>query len=114
MTPFDDILRDHSPAVQETVAALRALLHDTAPELREKAYRGWHGIGFQHPTAGYVCGIFPQEATVRLLFEHGNQLADPDGVFTGGGTQTRYIEIATPDEIPVDAIRRFLLEAIAL
>lgn len=114
VTTSDDILRDHSTAVQETAAALRALLHDTAPDLREKAYPGWHGIGFRHPKAGYVCGVFPQDATVRLLFEHGHQLADPDGVFTGGGTQTRYIEIATPDEIPADAIRRLVLEAIAL
>ncbi len=110
----NDILRDHTPTVIAAADALRTLLYDTAPELREKAYPGWHGIGFRHPKAGYIGGIFPQEASVRLLFEHGRQLADPDGVFTGGGTQTRYIEIATPAEIPVDAIRRLVLEAIAL
>ncbi len=110
----DDILRDHSPAVVATAEALRALLHDTAPDLREKAYPGWHGIGFRHPQAGYVCGIFPQEASVRLLFEHGHLLADPDGIFTGGGTQSRYIELASAAEIPADDVRRLLLEAIAL
>ncbi len=114
MTTPDDILRDHSPLVIETANALRALLLDTAPELREKAYPGWHGIGYRHPTAGYVCGIYPREAMVRLQFQYGSLLADPDGVFSDKGTKTRTIEIATQAEIPVDAVRHLLLEAIAL
>lgn len=114
MTTPDDILRPHSPVVIDTANALRALLHDTVPEFKEKAYPGWHGIGFQHPRAGYVCGLFPRETAVRLLFEHGRLLSDPDGVFTGGGTQTRHIDITSAAEIPANEVRRLLLEAIAL
>ncbi len=114
MTTPDDILLGHSPTVIATAEALRVLLLDTVPTLREKPYPGWHGIGYRHPTAGYVCGIYPREASVRLQFQFGSLLADPDGVFSDMGTKTRTIEIASPAEIPVDAVRRLLLEAIAL
>lgn len=114
MTTPEDILRDHTPEVQATAAALRSLIGDAMPELAEKAYPGWHGIGYRHPKAGYVCGVFPHAETVRLLFEHGRELSDPHRVFTGGGTQTRWIELSDPADIPADAIRLLLLEAVAL
>ncbi len=113
MTSPDDILRDHSPTVQATANALRALIIDTVPEMTERAYPGWHGIGFRHPRAGYVCGVFPQAATVRLLFEHGYELSDPEGVLTGGGSQTRYLDVATSADIPIDPVRALLLQAVA-
>lgn len=114
MTTPDDILRDHSPHVRQIVGDLRRLIHDTIPEMTERAYPGWHGIGFRHPKAGYVCGIFPLETSVRLLFEHGRLLSDPNGVFTGGGKQTRYLDIGDREAIPVEGVRLLLLEAVAL
>jgi hypothetical protein len=50
--------------------------------------------------AGYVCGIFPRAGEVRLLFEHGAALADPEGIFTGGGTQTRYLALRPGEALP--------------
>jgi hypothetical protein len=62
------------------------------PDLTERVYRGWHGIGFWYPDAGYVRTIYPreQEQAVRLLFEHGVRLDDPEGLLEGAGTQTRF------------------------
>ena len=114
MTTPEDILRDHSPAVKAIAAELTRIIHDTIPDMTERGYPGWHAIGFRHPRAGYVCGIFPSENSVRFLFEHGNQLADPDEVFSGGGKQTRYIDLTDTADIPADAIRGLLLQAVAL
>ena len=111
---YDDILRDHNAAVQTIAADLRELIHDTVPAMTERAWPGWHGVGFRHPKAGYVCGIFPMEDSVRFLFEHGNQLADPDGVFTGGARQTRHIDLTDSADIPVNSVRALLLQAVAL
>lgn len=112
VTP-EDILREHSAQVQATANALRHLIQETVDDMTERAYPGWHGIGFRHPQAGYVCGIFPQAESIRLLFEHGVELYDPTGVFTGGGLQTRYADYATADEIPTAAVRALLLQAVA-
>jgi hypothetical protein len=69
------------------------------PDLSEKVYPGWRGVGFRHPEAGYVCGIFPQpDGELRLLFERGAALPDPDGVLEGSGTQTRYLRVGDGTE----------------
>jgi hypothetical protein len=110
----DDILNDHSPEVRATAEALRQLIHDTIAGMAERAYPGWHAIGFRHPKAGYVCGIFPFADYVRFVFEHGRQLADPHDVLRGDGKQVRYIDLRDAADVPADAIRLLLLEAVAL
>jgi hypothetical protein len=110
----EDILRDHTAPVQRIAAQLRRVIHETGNSLVEKAYPGWHGIGFRHPRAGYVCGIFPLDDSVRLLFEKGRLLSDPEGILMGDGKQTRYIEFHPGEEIEADTILRFLLEAVSL
>ena len=92
MTP-DDILADHEPAVVKLAQELRVLLMDCVGEFAESAYPGWHGIGFRHPVAGYVCGIFPHAHHVRLLFEHGMHFDDAHGLLEGGESHTRHIDL---------------------
>ena len=99
MTP-DELLDDHTPAVRALAQRLRRLVRSVCPEASERAsvrvYPGWHGLGFHNPDVGFFCGIFPLADSVRLLFEHGALLDDHDGLLTGGGSQTRYVEL-TPD-----------------
>jgi hypothetical protein len=81
------------------------------PDLSEKGYPGWRGVGYRHPDAGYVCGIFPQPGgELRLLFEHGAALADPEGLLQGSGTQTRYLVVDRVDE---KLVARYVQQAIA-
>ncbi|MDX1435204.1 MAG: DUF1801 domain-containing protein [Anaerolineales bacterium] len=110
----EDILRGHSREVSEIAEALRSLIHETLGDMTEKAYPGWQGIGFRHPRSGYVCGIFPRETSARLLFERGVLLTDPNGLLEGDGKQTRHLDISSVDEIPREAIRLFLYEAVSL
>jgi len=113
VTP-DEILSGHTIRVRETAEALRGLIHDTVADMTERAYPGWHAVGFRHPVAGYVCGIFPFADYVRFVFEHGRQLADPQRVLRGDGKQVRYIDLRDAADIPTDAVRLLLLEAVAL
>ena len=113
LTP-EDILNDHSPLVRLIAQRLRDLIHATVPEMTEQAYPGWHGIGFRHPRSGYVCGIFPGEQSVKLVFEHGVQLLDPYQVLQGGGKQTRHLELFQENDISTDSSPQLLLEAVAL
>lgn len=81
------------------------------PDAEERAYAGWHAIGYRHPKAGCFCGIFPCEGEVRLLFEHGAALPDPDGVLTHGGAQTRYVPLRPGEAVPERALVRLLILA---
>ncbi len=111
LTP-DHILMGHSPRVQAIAARLRTLVRKTVPKAIEKAYPGWYGIGYRHPEYGYFCGIFPQEESVRLLFEYGALISDPDCLLKGKGKQARHVEIRRQHDIRARPIKR--LSGIAL
>ena len=110
----EDILRGHSAGVREVVDSFRDLITDTLDGLTEKAYPGWHAIGYRHSRAGYICGVFPYESSVRLIFEKGVLLSDPQGVLEGDTKQIRYIEVSNVGQIPEEAVRLLLLEAASL
>jgi hypothetical protein len=84
--------------------------------LAEMGYGGWRCIAYRHPKAGYVCGIFPLERTVKLYFEQGVRLADPIGILEGQGRQTRYLSFAGPEEVSDKAamVAMLVREAVAL
>jgi hypothetical protein len=90
-------LQERHAAMQDLALWVGDVVLDAEPDLAERVYHGWDGIGFRHPDGGYVCAIYPQEAEVRLLFEHGRRLADPDGILEGNGRQTRYVTVRAPD-----------------
>jgi len=90
---IEDILDDHTPEVVDLTRQLRALIRSVMPDATERVYPGWHGIGFHHPTAGYVCALFPGVDHVRVGFEHGHLLPDPAGAFDSGGKQVRYVTV---------------------
>jgi hypothetical protein len=90
---IEDILDDHTPDIVDLTLRLRDLIRSVMPDATERIYVGWQGIGFHHPTAGYVCAIFPGSDHVRVGFEHGYLLSDPAGVFDPGGNQVRYVTV---------------------
>lgn len=90
---IDDLLADHSRGVADLAFQLRELIKSAMPDATERVYPGWHGVGFHHPTAGYVCAIFPGADHVRVGFEQGHLLPDPDDVFDPGGKQVRYVTV---------------------
>lgn len=49
---------------------------------------------------------------MRLLFEHGALLDDHDGLLTGGGSQTRYVELTPDSTIDRLALERLLVPVI--
>ena len=97
----------------EIAGRLRRLVRETVPDAEERAYTGWHALGYRTREAGYFAGIFPRDDHCDLLFEHGASLLDADAVLEGEGTQTRHIRIYDEDEIPVEAATRLLREAAA-
>ena len=89
ITP-QDILAGLTPDVAGIVQKLRKLIAETVPDAAQVAYPVWKGIGYHHGTSGYFCAIFPQATGVKLGFEFGVLLPDPDGVLEGAGKQVRY------------------------
>jgi hypothetical protein len=110
----EDILAGHTPWVHERAQQLRDLIRTTLPDATERGYPGWHAIGYRHRVSVYFCGIFPQQESVRLGFEWGARLPDPEGVLGGTGKQVRYLEVRPGEEIDEQVANGPLVNAISL
>ncbi len=113
----EGILAASPPRIAALGLRLRDLVTRCLPEAEERAYPGWRGIGYVHPEAGYVCGIFPFRDHVALGFEHGVLLTDPEGLLRPGRSsakKVRYVEIRTRRDIRSRALRRLLEDAVSL
>ncbi len=112
----DDVvafLRERHEEARELALSVRAAVLAAEPDLVERVYRGWDGIGFRHPDAGYVCAIYPRGPEVRLLFEHGARLPDPDGLLEGEGAQTRHVTLRRESDAIGPSIGRLVRDAVA-
>lgn len=108
-----DVLRPFSARVRATAEKLRRLVVQAIPTATEHPYVGWKGIGYRDPQAGYFAGVFPQPDHVRLLFEHGVVLDDPDGILQGDGVrQVRWIVVRPGSRLRRAAITRMLERAV--
>lgn len=111
---IEQLLAAHTPAVQGLAEALREHILAAAPAAQERVHPGWHAIGYTDPICGYFCAIFPREAGVRLGFEFGALLDDPDRLLSGSGKQVRYVELTPGTALPSAAIDRLIQAALDL
>ena len=106
-------LSEEHPQLVALSLSTRAAVLAADPDLTERVYRGWRGIGFRHPDAGFVCAIYPRTDCVVLLFEHGASLPDPDGVLAGERRQTRFMRIERGDATTAERVTTYVQQAIA-
>lgn len=109
---LSSLLSDNTREVADLTQVLRAVVRSALPMATEKINLGWHGLGYHDPDAGYVAGIFPGDESVRLGFEHGVELPDPEGLLNGDGSQVRYVVLAEWDEQLRDPITDLLQAAV--
>ncbi len=104
----DAIVAGHTPPIMRLAAKLRAIVKAGVPRAQETGYPGWHAIGCRHPEAGYFCGIFLYDDHIKVYFEHGRYLPDPEKILAGEGEQTRYVRVGAARDIKVAALKRLL------
>lgn len=95
---LSSLLADHTREVADLTQVLRAVVRSALPMATEKINLGWHGLGYHDPDAGYVAGIFPGDESVKLGFEHGVELSDPEGLLEGDGSRVRYVVLDEWDD----------------
>jgi hypothetical protein len=108
----ENLLADHSPDVAGIARRLRRTLLDGHPPLVERVRAGWHSINYRDPAAGFVCAVFPVADRVRLVFERGALLPDPDHRLTGSGRQVRALEFTDEADVDPETVLEFLDHAL--
>lgn len=111
MTP-EELFYGFPNPVPDICWQLRDLVMEVAPEAVEKVRPGWRLLGFELNQT--FCAVAPQRDHVRLVFERGGELDDPDGVLIGTGTQVRWMRFDALDDVDDDVVRSFVTAAVAL
>jgi|SRR3569833_3952694 len=94
---------------------LREFVWDLYPQTNELIYDNYNAVAFGwSPTekAGNVfCSIAVCSDHVNFGFNRGVDVADPDKILLGDGTQYRFIRVREKDDFPETYIKQLLKEA---
>ncbi|WP_334164180.1 DUF1801 domain-containing protein [Phenylobacterium sp.] len=97
----------------ETLARLRALIHEAEPEVVEEWK--WRGVPvWSH--GGILCTGETYKAVVKMTFAKGASLPDPAGLFNSSleGNTRRAIDIREGEPIDEAALKALVRAAVAL
>jgi hypothetical protein len=95
----------------DAVRRIRELVDGAAPDAESSikwAQPVWQAGG------GPFAYVKAFQRSVNLGFWRGAQLDDPDGLLAGDGDRMKHIAIRSVDEIPADAVGRFVRQAVSL
>jgi hypothetical protein len=96
----------------ETLARVRALIHEADPEVVEEWK--WRVPVWSH--RGIVCTGETYKKAVKLTFAKGASVEDPSGLFNSslGGNTRRAIDIHEDEEIDEEALKALVRAAVDL
>jgi len=108
----DKMIRDTGDWRGDVLARLRKLILGSAAGITEE----WKWMGT--PTYyknGVICVMNPHKGKVKVTFDHGAALKDPDKLFNAGleGNQRRAIDIFEDDKLNERALKALVKEAVA-
>ena len=97
----------------ETLARMRALIHDADPDVEET----WKWMGtpvWEH--GGILCTGETYKAVVKMTFARGASLEDPAGLFNSSleGNTRRAIDFREGEAIEEEALKALIRAAVAL
>lgn len=99
------------------IAAMRRSLRKRLPTAHEVVYeyRDCFVISFSPNERGYegVLSLRGSEDGVRLYFNRGNELPDPEKLLQGSGVQTRFIGIESASTLARPEVARLIDESLA-
>lgn len=106
-----------SPAYKRLISAIRRSVRARLPTAHEIVYeyRDWFVISYSPDDRGYegVLGVRASANGVKLYFNRGKELPDPEKLLQGSGKQTRSIDVDGASTLTRPAVLRLIDEAIA-
>ena len=111
------LIAKFAPAHRRLIAAVRRWLRKRLPTAHEVVYeyRDWFVISYSPNERGYegVLAIRASADGVKLYFNRGKELPDPQKLLQGSGSQARWIHLEGASTLAHPAVARLIDEAIA-
>lgn len=113
---IDDFLSNYSDEVFTSALKLREIILATLPGITEQLDLPARMIAYCYGQkyAELICVIIPSKKGLKLGFNRGSKLPDPDHLLEGSGKISRYVVIQSEKDIRPAAIKRLLVNALKL
>lgn len=112
-----ELIARFASAHQRLIGATRRRLRNRLPTAHEVVYeyRDWFVISYSPNERGYegVLAIHASANGVKLYFNRGKGLPDPEKWLQGSGNQTRWIHVENASTLALPAVACLIDEAIA-
>lgn len=109
---IEELLAGCDVPQRRLVEAARQAILAAVPTATERFRPGWGLIGYNAPA--YFAFIAVETERVRVGFEWGVALFDPDRLLEGDGRQVRYVTVHSPGDLAQPSFIALLHEAAAL
>ena len=106
----DEFIESLETPVQDIVSELRTLVFEAYPEMDE-------GFKWDKPSyakEGLVCYMQTAKGHVNFGFYRGAELRDESKLLAGDGKKMRDIRLNRTDDIPTDALKLLIWDAVEL
>ena len=109
-----DFLSGYPEPVHEFAVKLRQLVLANLPAVTEQLDLPAKMVAYCYSQkyVDLICVIIPSQKGLKLGFNRGSTLADPDGLLKGEGKITRYVEIHSEHDIHSPLLKKLLEEAL--
>ncbi len=112
---IDDFLSRYDEQVFRNALLLRKILFKNLPGIIEQIDIPAKMIAYCYGQkySELICTIIPSKKGLKLGFNRGTELSDPDKILQGKGKISRYIEIKSEEQINSKAIKDLLVSALS-
>lgn len=116
MNEINRFLNNYSEVVQQQTQLLRSVIMETLPKIIETPDLPAKMIAYTYGPnyADVICVIFPSKKGVKLSFNRGPLLPDPEKILEGTAKTTRYITIKNDEQILSPVTKELLQQALKL
>jgi len=113
---IDSFLSQYDDVVFKNALLLRDVLLKSLPGITEQLDSKAKMIAYCYGQkyAELTCVLIPSKKGLKLGFNRGVELTDPDKLLEGTGKISRYVEIKSKEQIRSKSLRKLIAEALAL
>ncbi len=113
---IDSFLSKYEPSVVTNATALRKMLVNSLPGIQEQLDLSARLVAYAYGKkySELICVIVPSKKGLKLGFNRGVDLPDPDKILRGTGKISRYVEIQSADQVRSGSLQGLLSAAIDL
>ena len=113
---IEDFLSNYDEKVFTHALLLHEIILSKLPDIIEEVDLTAKMIAYSYGRkySELICVLIPSKKGLKLGFNRGTELADPDKILEGTGKISRYVNIVSEQQIKSPAIKKLLSAALAL